>query len=48
MAVLLGMLAGALLVLGAALASGRLQQARATRAEHAASSSRHHNHPTPH
>jgi hypothetical protein len=41
------MLLGALLVLAAALASVWLQQARATRAEHATSSSRHHNHRPP-
>jgi hypothetical protein len=35
MAVLLGMLAGALLVFGAALASVWIQQTRATRAERA-------------
>jgi len=35
MAVLLGMLAGALLVLGAALASVLVQELRATRAERA-------------
>jgi hypothetical protein len=39
MAVLLGMLAGALLVLGAALASVWLQQRNATRAEHPPTSS---------
>jgi hypothetical protein len=46
-AILLGMLLGALLVLGAALASVWLQQRSATRAEHATSSSCHHNHPAP-
>jgi hypothetical protein len=40
MAVLLGMLAGALLVFGAALASVWLQQVRATRADHAIDPSR--------
>jgi hypothetical protein len=45
MAVLLGMQAGALLVLAAALASVWLQQRNATRAEHP-TTSRHPDHPT--
>jgi uncharacterized protein involved in exopolysaccharide biosynthesis len=45
MAILLGMLAGALLVLAAALASIWVQQRNATRADHATDPSRG-NHPT--
>jgi hypothetical protein len=45
MAVLLGMLAGALLVLGAALASVWVQQRTASRAEHP-TTGRHLDHPT--
>jgi hypothetical protein len=46
MAVLLGMLLGALLVFAAALASVWLQQRSATRADRATNPSRHHRHLT--
>ena len=46
MAILLGVLLGALLVFGAALASIWLQQRSETRADHATDPSRHHSHPS--